>query len=187
MISVIIPNKKGREIRTDLSSQIFKDFELIVIKDKELRGQSWALNRGIEKAKFDYLMFLDDDLDLEPNILKELYEALKGTTHSLAYCNFNKKGVINGVHRANNWDVEHLKRNNYISNCSMVVKKDFPGFDEDIFKLKDWDVWLTMAENKKTGVWVDKVLFTAHYAEDGISVVNDFQKHKKIIFKKHDL
>mgnify|MGYP003971391959 FL=1 len=44
VISVIISNKKGRKLITDLSNQTFKDYELIVIKDENLKGQSWTVN-----------------------------------------------------------------------------------------------------------------------------------------------
>jgi len=109
-ISAIISNKAGREIETDLSFQTFKDFETIIIKDKDLRGQSWALNQGIAKAKGKYYMFLDDDLDVADTILEDLYNALKGTSHSLAYCNYRLSGMIDGHHRAIEWDYEQLKK-----------------------------------------------------------------------------
>lgn len=184
MISVIIPNKNGRAIRTNLSNQTLKDYELIVIEDKELRGQSWALNRGIDQAKGEYLMFLDDDLDLEPTLLEDLHNAIKDTDHSIAYCNFNKKGELNGIHRASKWNYEQLKGGNYISNCSMIKGRHF--FDESIKRLKDWDLWLTMAEQGLTGIWVDKVLFTAHYDKDGISVSEGLKEAEDIIKKKHE-
>ena len=187
MISVITPNKAGREIITDLDFQTYTDFEWIVIKDKELKGQSWALNRGIEKARGEYLMFLDDDLNIENTLLEDLYKALDGTEHSLAYCSFKKMGLLKGTHRSQPWDFEELKKYNYISACSMVMAKDFPGWDEGIKRLKDWDVWLTMGAQGKTGVWVDRALFTAHFEEDGISTYNDGGSSVKIIKAKHNL
>jgi len=187
MISVIIPNKKGRKLRTSLNNQTFKDFELIVIKDEHLKGQSWALNRGIEKAKGEYYMFLDDDLDIADSLLDDLYNAIKDTKHTIAYCNFDRKGKVNGNHKANEWDYDTLKKHNYISNCSLVVAKDFPKWDENIHRLKDWDMWLTLAEKGCTGVWVDKTLFTAYYDEDGISSNSDGGKSEKIVKDKHNL
>lgn len=187
MISVIIPNKNGRKIITDLSNQLYDNYELIVIEDKSLRGQSWALNRGIEKATGEYLMFLDDDLQLEDNLLSELLTALEDTEHSLAYCNYKRVGVLNGVHRSLDWDYKELKKYNYISNCSLVRAKDFTGWDENIYRLKDWDAWLTIGEQGHTGIWVDKVLFTAFYGIDGISIVDDGKVAENIIKTKHNL
>lgn len=186
MISVIIPNKKGRKIRTNLDSQTLRDFELIIIEDKELRGQSWALNRGIDKAKGEYYMFLDDDLVLEPTLLEDLYNALQ-SEHSIAYCNFDRRGCVTGVHKSGEWDVEKLKKNNYISNCSMVRAKDFTRWDESIHRLKDWDAWLTMAEGGKIGVFVNKKLFTVYYSDDSISVGGGFAEAHALVSKKHNL
>ncbi len=187
-VSVITPNKAGREMVTDLEDQTFTDFEHIIIKDMELKGQSWALNQGIKKAKGEYYMFLDDDLHVEDTLLEDLFNALDGTEHSLAYCGFRLAGRLRGYIPGGEWDVERLKKSNYISNCSMVRAKDFTEWDESIFRFKDWDAWLTMAENGHTGVWVNKTLFTAYYFEDGISTHPDKSgEAAKIIQRKHGL
>jgi len=184
---VIIPNKKGRKIITDLSKQTFTDYELIVVEDRLLKGQSWALNRGIGYASGKHLMFLDDDLILEDTLLEFLYKAIIGTKHSIAYCNYKMDGVMRGTHSAVEWSYDILKKHNYISGCSLVVAKHFPGWDESIKRLKDWDVWLTMAGQGRTGVWVDKVLFTAIFYKDGISSFSDGGEAEKIVRKKHNL
>ena len=50
----------------------------------------------------------------------------------------------------------------YIHTTSLIRKKDFPGFDENIKRLQDWDLWLTMLEQGKRGIWIPKYLFTVH-------------------------
>ena len=131
-------------------------------------------------------MFLDDDLLLEKTLLEDLYNAFKDTNHSIAYCNLKRIGMK--THIASEWNHEKLNNINYISNCSMVKAKDFPGWDETIMRLKDWDVWLTMAENGKTGIWVNKTLLTALYSEDGISSSKKgLELAKKIVRDKHNL
>lgn len=95
--------------------------------------------------------------------------------------------MVNGKHGAIAWDYELLKQCNYISMCSLVRAKDFPGLDESIYRLKDWDVWLTMAENGCTGAWVDKCLFTAYFDIDGISSHSDNGEASNIIKTKHNL
>jgi len=44
---------------------------------------------------------------------------------------------------------------------ALIKRADFPvgGWDESIKKFQDWDLWLTMLNAGKSGVWVDKVLF----------------------------
>ena len=45
---------------------------------------------------------------------------------------------------------------------SLIRRKDFPqsGWDESIKKLQDWDLWLQMLSEGKTGLWIPQVLFT---------------------------
>lgn len=44
-----------------VKSQTYKDYDLIVIEDKERRGGAWALNQGIDMTTGKYIAILDDD------------------------------------------------------------------------------------------------------------------------------
>jgi len=189
MISVIIPNKAGRPILTDLRHQTFGgDMEVIIIRDKELKGQSWAINKGLNIAKGRFAMFLDDDLTLDPNLLRRLHAALAKSSADIAYCNFNRTGAVTGVFFSRPWNVQALRLGNYISNCSMVRRSTAVRFDEDIHRLKDWDYWLTMAGRGSTGVYVNDVLFSAHYQAGDISSSNKgYAEAVKKVRKKHNL
>lgn len=172
---------------TDTSKQSYSNIETIIITDYEHKGQCWARNRGFEKASGDYVLFLDDDLIISDQIAEKLFKALEGTNHSFSYCNYHIDGKREGGHYANNWNFEELKKFNYISSCSMVVKKDFCGWDEKLNRLVDWDVWLTMGENGKTGVWVNEYLFTAFYYDGCISLGDDYEDGKAKVMAKHNL
>jgi len=71
---------------------------------------------------------------------------------------------------------------------SLIRTKDFCGFDENIKRLQDWDVWLTMLEQGKVGVQCGFDLFTT---TTGHGITNnsseDYQKAQQIIVKKHKL
>ena len=49
----------------------------------------------------------------------------------------------------------------YIHTMSLIRANDFPkhGWDENIKKLQDWDLWLTMSSQGKKGIFIDKFLF----------------------------
>jgi hypothetical protein len=51
----------------------------------------------------------------------------------------------------------------YISSMSLVRTKDFPitGWDENLKKFQDWDLWLTIGEQRGKGIWIDQPLFSA--------------------------
>jgi glycosyltransferase involved in cell wall biosynthesis len=184
-VSIVTPHRPDRELLTNTSEQTFKDFEHIIITDTDFKGQCWARNRGLEKAKADYVLFLDDDLILEDDCVEKFYNGVQG--YSFAYCNYWLRGFINGQHIAHGFDVEALKKNNYISSCSIVKKSDFCGWDENLGRLVDWDVWLTMAERGHVGKWIDEFLFTANFDGTAISVRADYAEAKDLVAKKHNL
>jgi hypothetical protein len=69
-------------------------------------------------------------------------------------------------------------------------------------RFQDWDLWLTMLAQGKTGVYIHEVLFTAHQARLGISKwrprfwyklfpwtksVKEYKKARGVVLKKHGL
>jgi glycosyltransferase involved in cell wall biosynthesis len=184
-LSIVTPHRPDRELLTDTRGQTFKDFEHIVVTDEHLRGQCWARNQGVERTTADYILFLDDDLILEDDCLEKFYNGVQG--HSFAYCNFWLRGAINGQHIAHDFDPESLRKNNFISSCSIVKRSDFCGWDESLTRLVDWDVWLTMSERGYTGKWIDEFLFTATYRPGDISVGGGYEQALSRIKEKHRL
>ena len=57
------------------------------------------------------------------------------------------------------FDRERLKAMPYIHTTSLIRKEHFPGFDESVKRLQDWDLWLTMLESGHAGTWISDPLF----------------------------
>ena len=71
--------------------QIYKNLRIIFIKSK--KGLSNARNDGINRAKGNYLLFLDDDINLRSNFLKNLNKLFNYyKVPILSYKTINKKG-----------------------------------------------------------------------------------------------
>lgn len=229
-VSIVIPSyQHAAEIGSCLESifkQTFKDYEVIVVNDgstdntleaiepyksrvmlinQENRGGNAARNRGFKEAKGDYLLFCDADIIMRPDCLEKMLAALKAHPEaSFAYCSFRF-----GWKRFKlwPWSAEILRRLNYIHTTSLIRREHFPGFDETIRKLQDWDLWLTMLEQHHVGTWIPEYLFTAIPHEGGISTwvpgifyripwrrlglrvksVEKYQAAEKIIRAKHKL
>lgn len=229
-ISVVIPSyQHARDLPQCLDSlfhQEFRDFEVIVVNDgstdrtdeavepyqdrltyikQENRGANAARNRGAQEAKGKYLFFCDADLVLRPDALGKMLEALNSHPEaSYAYCAFRF-----GWHVFRLWpfDPERLRRMNYIHTSSLIRREHFPGFDETIRRLQDWDLWLTMLEQGHIGTFIPEVLFKAIPHQGGISTwvpgifyripwrklgirfsaVEKYQKAERIIKAKHNL
>ena len=114
MISVIMPvynsEKYLHACIDSVLAQTYKDFELLLVDDGstdrsgeicdeyekndprvkvfhiENSGSSAARNYGIDRAKGDYLGFIDSDDEIEPDMYEFLYELLKKENADMSMC-----------------------------------------------------------------------------------------------------
>lgn len=184
MFSVIIPvyNRReliGRAVRSVLSQRIgVGTFEIIVVDDasqdgtvdavrsefgasvrlvelKENGGVSAARNRGIERARGQWLAFLDSDDEWLPDKLYKQQQALVKTC--LPVCHTDEIWVRNGV-RVN----PHKHHQKYggdiflnalplcvMSPSSIVIHREvfeqIGNFDESLPACEDYELWLRIA------------------------------------------
>ena len=138
--------------------------ELTVI-DQENRGAQAARNRGWKASRGDLLLFCDADVRMHPDMLEKMSAALAAhpeASYAYGAFRFGWK-TFGGIP----FSADRLREYNFIHTSSLVRAKDFPGFDESIKRLQDWDVWLTMLEAGKTGILVPEIL--CDVAVDGTS------------------
>lgn len=135
------------------------DFPFVQFIRQDHAGAPKARNLGFRNTVGDYVLFCDSDVVLSPRILERMVAFLKQHRDaSYAYCNFRFGWRTFDVF---DFQPERLKSSNFISTVSLIRRRDFPGFDETIQRLQDWDLWLTMLSQGKTGVWVPERLFNA--------------------------
>lgn len=182
MISVIIPNFNKPEIlRRCLQSvraQIFTDLEVIVVDDgsndiqavkavvdqfqvdkfiqQTNQGAPKARNAGFDAASGEYVIFLDNDVAMAFDMLEKMYQVMESTQADFVYSSF-KYGwkTIN----SSEFNVENLRKMNYIHTSSLIKRSSFPRFDESLKKFQDWDLWLTIVEQGGVGKGIDEALF----------------------------
>lgn len=145
--------------------------EWTILRLGENRGAAWARNIGMAHSIGENVIYLDGDIEMEPDMLAVMERAL--TAHqdrSLAYCHFDRAGSRKDPVVSRPWDRELLERENYISMMSMIRRRDLPvpPFDPEIRRYMDWDLWLRMAKSGKQGVLIDRVLFRAFYAPEDL-------------------
>jgi glycosyltransferase involved in cell wall biosynthesis len=133
----------------------------------ENRGAPAARNIGASLTDGEFLLFMDADVELEPDALRKFSDALGAEGDAdFAYSNFWwgwKK------FSARPWDPDALKRLNFIHTTSLIRRTAFGGFDESLKKFQDWDVWLSLAERGSRGVWLDEFLFSVKPRASGMS------------------
>lgn len=182
-ISVIIPVYNGEktiaETVRSVLSQTFQDFELIIINDgstdrtlevisqnDESRiqfysysntGQGASRNRGIDRAKGDYLAFLDADDLWTPDKLEAQLKALESNPEAgvaYSWTDFIDEGgnfLRPGSHLNITGDVlPHLLLTNILENGSNpLIRREaierVGNFDESLPPAEDWDLYLRLA------------------------------------------
>ncbi|OGL88481.1 hypothetical protein A3H75_02270 [Candidatus Uhrbacteria bacterium RIFCSPLOWO2_02_FULL_51_9] len=104
---------------------------------------------------------------MRPDCLEKMHRALaEHQEASYAYSSF-KFGFKTFTCGA--FSAERLRQMPYITTTSLIRAKDFPGFDGSLKKFQDWDVWLTMLAQNKTGIWMPEVLFSVVPRKSGMS------------------
>jgi len=164
---VIVVDDGSKDNPANIISQFQERMPLNFIRLDNNCGAPHARNIGASKTRGEFIIFLDADANLRRDALEVLYGALVNTPGaSYAYSDFiwNKR-----LFRSREFNLEALRKQNYIHTAAMIRKKDIVRFDESLKKFQDWDLWLTMAEQGKTGVWVPETLFTTTERKSGIS------------------
>jgi glycosyltransferase involved in cell wall biosynthesis len=230
MISIIIPvYNQAKHLDNCLASikkQTCDNYEIIVVNDgskddvgeaikkhwptfggklsyleQANQGAGAARNRGAALARGNCLLFCDADVVMEPVMLELMLKTLQANPNaSFCYSSFiwGKKGF-----KLWPYDVEKLKKMPYINTASLIRKEHFPGFDEKLKRFQDWDLWLTMSEQGRIGIWLDRILYKvniggaqtmsrwlpafAYKLLPFLPVVKRYNLAKQLIFKKHNL
>lgn len=159
-LTVVIPNRQGETpeltIKT-LYQQTFTDFDIVIINDKNENANT-ARNEGFDLVETPYVLFCDNDISWRPDALESMYNCLEQNPDvSFAWGHYELNGKI---WCNQEWDPDKLKHRNYISTMTIVRTEHHPGFDENIRRLQDWDVWLTMMKRGRKGKYVGKLIFT---------------------------
>jgi len=201
---VIIVNdgsKDGVEkIFTDYYKKLVTNNHYLFINQTN-QGAPAARNRGWQEARGEYLFFCDADATLHPEALQTLLaylEANPGVSYAYSSFKWGRK-----LFKLGDYDPDKLQKMPYIHTMSLIRRVDFPttGWDENIKKLQDWDLWLTMLEQGRIGLWVPQVLFTikpggtisfwlpafAYKLLPFLPSVKKYKRALKIVKEKHGL
>jgi glycosyltransferase involved in cell wall biosynthesis len=161
MLTIVIPCRLPVNADVTLASlqrQTFQDFDVVMVPDIRGKGAAWARNVGIEKAAAPFILLSDDDINWAPDAIQSLLDTL--LAHPEASYAYGAYATGNWIQCNREFDAEALRKGNYISTMSLFRRKDLPAFDESIRRLQDWDLYLTMLEQGKTGVYCGKTIFS---------------------------
>ncbi len=191
LISIILcirnENNVNSEIYSSIVLQTYSNIELVI--EEGIGNNNIIRNKGFANSKGKYIFFMDEDIILQPDCIMKLYEYLILCCADFCYCNYDRVGELSGIQRGRDFNINALKKMNYISTMSLMKRSIFPGFDPNIKRLQDWSLFLTIVENGGIGTFIDKCLFTAIYDKGSISArgSDDWIASVDIVKKKHNL
>lgn len=230
MISIIIPihnqaDKIGACLKSILN-QSYTNWEVIIVNDgstdniKEIiakwsnnflgknlqffskanEGANPTRNFGFTKSSGEYVIFCDADVILRESMLEKMLKALNNHPEmSFVYSSFN---YGQKMFKLFTYSEERLRKMPFIHTSSLIRREDFPGFDNNIKRFQDWDLWLTMLEQGHKGFFIDEILFTTQLGDGHMStwlpritykilpflpLVKKYNQAMKVIKTKHNL
>ncbi len=155
-VEVILIN----DASTDTTDEVVKPFldRIIYIKHEKNLDRQTSRNEGIAVSKGEYIFVCDADIVMQSDCLEKMAGVLeKNPEYSFVYSGFKWEWK---VFKSFSFDVQLLRKMNYINTASLVRREHHPGFDVAIRKFQDWDVWLTMIEQGRKGYYIPEVLFS---------------------------
>ena len=123
----------------------------IRVIDQANAGLAEARNAGVAAARGAYILPLDADDMLDPEMLEKCCEILESDPSvSIVYTDRADFGAAQRIVRAAEFDFETLLRSNHLSYCSLYRRElweEVGGYNPNmIWGYEDWDFWISCGE-----------------------------------------
>ncbi len=207
LVSIIIPafnaEKYIKETLKSALGQTYKNIEVIVVDDGSTdktaemvksfndprliyihqgnKGQSAARNAGIQKAKGEYIAFLDSDDLFLPQKIERQVEFLKNHPDcGLCYCKIYhffsdkpQKLFYNPVPNYSGFIFDKFLENSVVNPLAAFLRKEYldkyGGFKDDWRRCDEQYLWLKLAFNKVKFCYLDEILAYYRVNENSLS------------------
>ncbi len=128
------------------------------------RGLPQARNRGLQLSRGRYVIPLDSDDFLEPEMMKICLRAMRAHPEAgFAYFDYRVFGDRNFIHHAGDYNLYRLMQENFLAHCLFLRREawqDVGGYDEwHRFSYEDWQFALQLGAHGWYGHYIPKVLF----------------------------
>ena len=173
-IELILVDDNSNDNSRKIIEKYAKQYDNIVpYYSKENHGYpGFGRNIGLEKATTKYIMFMDNDDEIDIDMCKKLYETIENEDADVVCCD---KVVVDSISEIkSNIDYVNGKENNN----QVIIKND------DILLFKNISVWNKIY--KKQIIEENELKFKENTsADDFIFTIQYFLKSKKLIYLKN--
>jgi glycosyltransferase involved in cell wall biosynthesis len=176
------------------------DSRLRTIGFEERRGVARARNAGVAAADGEWVAFLDDDDAWSPRKLRSQLDAAVSGNAAFVYsaiAKIDEEGRITELPSPPPPDElcsTLLSRNVLRGGCSNVMAKTkllrtIGGFDERLFQLTDWDLWIRLANEGPAAVSSDVAVACFDHAQSMLVTREDdiFEEFEYLVLKHEAL
>jgi glycosyltransferase involved in cell wall biosynthesis len=174
------------------------DPRLVVLRSDTSAGVAGARNRGIAAAKGEWLAFLDDDDLWSPRKLRRQLDVVLATQADFVYASafvVDEEGRAVESHSAPEpatvrdqlltWNVIPEGGSNVLARTALV--RELGGFDERLFHLADWDMWIRLAAAGRAASVDEALLAYVVHAANLHSAQRDSASDFALLMSKHPL
>lgn len=160
-------DKEAESVVTKVMKKKPNHYKMITI---DHGGACKARNEGFKHTKGEIVQFWDCDCIIEPHAAKAWVDIFEREPKiGFIYSSYKFLGERGALH-SEPFDPWLLRVNNYISTCFPFRRELFPGWNEDLKSLQDWDFWLKIVEKGAVGKFMQGYAFsTAAPDKDSIS------------------
>jgi len=192
---VVVDDGSTDETSGELAALSATDPRLRVLRHEVSRGVSAARNAGLQGARGEWVAFLDDDDLWSPRKLRAQLEAARAQDASFAYAGAVALDELGRVLYTYYFPepaelATQLLRSAVIpAGASNVVVRtelvrDLGGFDERLFHLEDWDLWIRLAAVGRAAA-VREVLVGVLFHPSNKHAIHDQADEVAFLIRKH--
>lgn len=189
-VQVVIPVREGGDPSITIASLARSSFATTVQvtwdrwnNANRCRNEGFALTPPSE-----FVLFSDDDIVWSKTGIARLVAALDA--HPEAAYSFGAYEMGGRIYCDHQFDAQALRKRNLASTMSLIRRPLFPGFDPEIKRLQDWDLWLTMAAKGHYGVHCGGApIFSTAVRQGGITYGGSvsYEEAFEVLKEKHGL
>ena len=175
-IEIIIVNDGSTDDTQAVAEKLIADNPRVRIKviSQNNSGQpAISRNRAISNATGDYILPLDGDDEIDPNLLAEAVGILDDNPQiALVYPDQTHVWPDETkVFKSKEWDVEKFRETNLLPHCALFRRHlwgDVGGYRTNVIGYEDWDFWIGCAEKGYLGQRLPKPYFIYRRHERGV-------------------